>query len=118
MRKRVLGAATASLMLVGVLGFASGPSGAAVTTVGTCSGQRGIATAKSTFIWPGDGKPAGVTDENNHDASISTKGIGQLGNSVGNPVGGVCTFTQAVAFDKGITTTPADTKQIDKWTSK
>lgn len=119
MKKRIFGAAAASVMLAGsALAFVAAPAGAAVTTVGTCTGQRGLATAKSTFIWPGDGKNAGVTDGNNHDATISTKALGELGNSIANPVGGTCNFTQAVAFDKGLTTTPADLKQIDKWTSK
>ena len=52
------------------------PSGA--ETVGTCTGMRENAFIKSTFILPGDGKPAGITDKN-HQAAMSVKGIHAVG---------------------------------------
>ncbi len=120
MKKRVLGATLASLMLGGVVAVFAAPAGAAVTTVAACSGQRAYAKAKSTFIWPGDGKNAGITDKN-HDVSISSKGIHAVGTTNVKDGGtdlGSCGFLQAVAFDKGITKTPADTKVVNKWSAK
>ncbi len=88
---------------------------AVVTTVGTCTGTRGIGSAKSTFLWPGDGKAAGITDKN-HDVAVSTKGTHAL-NAAPLTIGGSCTFTQAVATG-ALTTTPAGTKSLLKWSSK
>jgi hypothetical protein len=117
MKKRIFGATAASVMLAGTaLAFAAAPAGAAVTTVGTCSGTRGLATAKSSFIWPGDGKNAGITDKN-HDETVTTKGIHAQGGTVGT-VGGSCSFG-VVAGDKGLTTLPATLSLgITKWGAK
>ncbi len=114
---RALRVALAGGMVAGAFAMAApSDSDAAVTTVGTCSGTRGLGSAKSTFIWPGDGKPAGITDKD-PDASVSTKGTHAIGGAVGT-IGGSCTFLQAVAFDKGLTKTPADTKSLLKWGAK
>ncbi len=88
---------------------------AVVTTVGTCSGTRGIGSAKSTFLWPGDGKAAGITAQN-HDAAVSTKGVHSL-NAAPLTIGGSCTTSQTVATG-ALTTAPAGTKTITKWSSK
>lgn len=118
--KRTLRVAVAASMVGGALAaFAPDTSGAAVTTVAACSGQRAYAKAKSTFIWT-DGKAAGVTDKN-HDVSIGSKGIHAVGTpnvKEGGTDLGSCGFLQAVAFDKGLTKTPADTKVVNKWSAK
>jgi hypothetical protein len=112
---RALRVALAGGMVAGAFAVAAPDSDAAVTVVGTCSGTRGLASAKSTFIWPGDGKAAGITDKD-HDASVSTKGIHALNAAVGT-IGGSCNFTQPVA--NGATTkAAAGTRTITKWSSK
>ncbi len=119
--KRAIRVAVAGGMIGGALAFvAPATSGAAETTIASCSGQRAYAKAKSTFIWPGDGKAAGITDKN-HDVSIGYKGIHAVGTTNVKEGGtdlGSCGFLQAVAFDKGITKTPADTKVVSKWSAK
>lgn len=115
--KRALRIAVAGSMVGGALAvFVPDTSGAAVTTVASCTGQRGLASAKSPDLAP-DGKGWGVTDKN-HPTSISTKGIHAVGETPGGVNQGACGFLQAVSFDKGLTKTPADTKTIAKWGSK
>ena len=115
--KRTLRVAVAGSMVAGALvAFVPDTSGAVVTTVAACAGQRALATAKSPDLAP-DGKGWGVTDKD-HPTSISTKGIHAVGTTPGGTDLGTCVFFQAVAFDKGLTKTPADTKTIAKWGSK
>lgn len=96
-----------ALVAIGALGGASvlalRPAAATPTVVGGCTGLRGIVSAKSTFIWPGDGQPAGMTDKN-HDITMSTKGIN---NTSGNL--GTCSWTGPGA---------TGTRTISKWSSK
>ena len=98
MMKRIFGAASASLLLAGAVAFAA-PASAAPTNVGGCNATRGLAGAKSTFIWPGDGKPAGLTDKN-HDVAITTKVIPTAGSLTNF---GTCIFTAPFSGVKTVT---------------
>ena len=87
-------------------------SDAAVTTVGSCTNTRQTASVKSSFLWPADGKAAGITDKS-HDATVSTKGVHAVG-GVPLTIGGSCTFTQPVAGGLLNTTLPAGTFSLTK----
>ncbi len=114
--RRAMRVALAGLVCAGVFGFAGvDRSDAVVTTVGTCSGHRAIVSNKSTFVWPADGKAAGVTDKN-HDAATSFKGAHAHNGAVGT-VGGSCTFSQAVA-NSGTTFAGSGSRTIAKWGGK
>jgi hypothetical protein len=114
--RRALRVTVAGVLCAGSFGALSADdSGAVVTSVGSCSGHRGIVSNKSTFVWPGDGKPAGVTDKN-HDAATSFKGAHAHNAAVGT-VGGTCTFTQAVA-NSSTTFAAAGSRTIAKWGGK
>ncbi len=114
---RALRVALAGGMVAGALAVAQpSESDAVITVVGSCSGTRALATAKSSFIWPADLKNAGITDKN-HDATVSAKGTHAVGGVPGT-VGGACGFLQTIAADKGLTTLPAGTRTIIKWGSK
>ena len=115
---RAMRVALAGGMVAGAFAVAQpSESDAAPTTVGACSGTRSIATAKSTFIWPADGKNAGVTDQDDKDVTVSAKGTHAVGGTVGT-VGGSCGFLQEIAADKGLTKLPAGTRTVTKWGSK
>ncbi len=113
---RLARVAAAGALCAGALGgFAADDSDAVVTNVGSCSGHRAIVANKSTFVWPADGKPAGITDKN-HDAAQSFKGAHAHNGAVGT-VGGSCTFTQSIA-NSGTTFAASGTRTISKWGAK
>ncbi len=107
--------AVAGGLAAGAMSIATPEADAVVTNVGNCSGHRAVVSIKSTFLWPGDGKAAGITDKN-HDASFSSKGVHAVG---GAPltIGGTCTFTQTVATG-ALTTALSGTRSLLKWSAK
>ncbi len=107
--------ALAGGLAAGAVAIAAPEADAVVTTVGSCSGHRAIVTAKSTFLWPGDGKAAGITDKN-HDLAQSYKGT-HAHNAAPLTIGGSCNFTQAVASG-ALTTAPSGTRSLLKWSAK
>jgi len=74
--KTKLIAGVGSLTLAaGALAFVAPAANAAVTTVGGCGDLLALGTAKSTTINPSTGKAYGITDLDNLDGALSTKGV-------------------------------------------
>jgi len=87
--------ALAGGMVAGAVAMATPGAQATPTNVGGCSGLRALGGAKSTYVDPADGKPAGITANlptagANHDAKVALKGIGTPST---NAVQGTCNFT-------------------------
>jgi hypothetical protein len=74
--KTKLIAGVGSLTLAaGALAFVAPAANAAVTTIGGCGDLLALGSAKSTTINPSTGKNYGITDLDNLDGALSSKGV-------------------------------------------
>jgi hypothetical protein len=111
--KTKLIAGVGSLTLAaGALAFAAPAANAAVSTIGSCHNLLALGTAKSTTV--GDG----ITDKDNQDVSIATKGVGTPSKT--DPLG-TCSF--ASGFSTPNAAKPpvkgfSGTKHVAKWGTK
>jgi hypothetical protein len=116
--KKAIGFAAVGGLVAGGIALAAPTSNAAVTSVGSCSGTKGIGTAKSTVINPATTKPYGVSDNNNQDVTVGIKGVPNP--STGTNFGS-CTFASGLSTPDG-SKPPIKgyngTKPLTKWGAK
>src|SRR6478609_1618942 len=74
-KTKLIGGASALAIAGGMLAFAAPAANAAVTTIGTCQNLLALGSAKSTTINPATGKGYGITDKDDLDGALSTKGV-------------------------------------------
>jgi hypothetical protein len=90
--KTKLIAGVGSLTLAaGALAFVAPAANAAVTTIGGCGDLLALGSAKSTTINPSTGKNYGITDLDNLDGALSSKGVDP--NTLKGTNLGSCIFT-------------------------
>jgi hypothetical protein len=75
-KTKLIGGASALAIAGGMLAFAAPAANAAVVTVGTCQNLLALGSAKSSTINPSTGKNYGITDLDNLDGAIGSKGVG------------------------------------------
>jgi hypothetical protein len=97
--KKAVGLFAVTGLVASGFAFAASTAGATQLSVGSCSGQKLIGTAKSTVIGQG------LTDNDNQDASIGFKGVDPAVNK-GTNLGGC-------AFNSGLST-PDNGKPVVK----
>jgi hypothetical protein len=68
-KTKLIGGTSALVLAGSMMAFAGPPAGAVVTTVGTCQNLLALGTAKSSTVG------LGITDQDNLDGSLSTKGV-------------------------------------------
>jgi hypothetical protein len=73
-KTKLIGGASALAIAGGMLAFAA-PAGAVVTNVGQCNNLLALGSAKSSTINPSTGKNYGITDLDNLDGAIGSKGV-------------------------------------------
>jgi len=120
-KTKLIGGISALTLAGGMLAVAAPAANAAVTQIGSCQNLLAIGTAKSTTINPVTGKGYGITDRDNLDGALSTKGVDPAVNKGTNL--GTCSFpvntTQGVPdADKPPTVWSNGTKTITKWGTK
>jgi hypothetical protein len=120
-KKRLIGGASTLALAGGMLAFAAPAAHAAVTTIGTCQNLLALGTAKSATINPSTGKPYGITDMDNLDGALGTKGVDPAVNKGTNL--GTCSFPVNVAQGVPDSSKPVGlwangTKTITKWGTK
>ena len=74
-RNRLIGGISAVTLAGGMLAVAAPVAHAAVTPVGTCTDLLAQGKAKSATINPATGKAYGVSDNDDQDVAIATKGV-------------------------------------------
>jgi hypothetical protein len=104
-KTRLLAGASTLAIAGGMIAFAAPAANATVTSVGGCSGTRLIGKAKSSTINPATGKPYGISDNDNQDATISLKGVDPSLNK--GPNLGACVFATGLS-------TPDSSKPVVK----
>jgi hypothetical protein len=119
-------AAVAGALVAGALTINGGPIDAAVSVIGSCTGTRSLATLKSTTL-DGLGKPYGLTDRDDQNVTISTKGVdtpkgsGNFGSCTVNPGFNPAPTTRQILKTTGKTFSveadcnPADTGDTTEW---
>jgi hypothetical protein len=121
-KTKLIGGVSALAMAGGMLAFMAPAANAVVTNVGSCSGLLALGSAKSSTINPGTGKPYGITDLDNLDGAISSKGVDP--NVAKGTNLGTCTFVanQGVPDNNSKPTTALAgsdlTEPILKWGTK
>ncbi len=111
--KKALGLTAVGGLIVAGIGFSAPSSHATVLTAGQCSNLLAIGSAKSTTV--GDG----VTDKDNQDVSIGSKGVDpntNKGTTLGN-----CTFNSGLSTPDGAKPPVKGyngTKAVIKWGTK
>jgi hypothetical protein len=111
-KTRLIGGTSALVLAGSMLAFAAPAAHAAVLSVGGCDNLLALGTAKSTTV--GDG----ITDKDNQDVSIATKGVGTPSKT--DPLG-TCSFASGLSTPnaakppvKGF----SGTKHVAKWGTK
>jgi hypothetical protein len=118
-KSKIIGVAVATVLTAGVFAaVVPTTADAAVTTVGDCSGMKGIGTLKSGLL-DGFGKPRGITDIDDVDLAVSVKGVDPAVNK-GTDLGS-CSFASGLSTPDGgkpVVKGYSGTKDIQKWSSK
>jgi len=130
-KTKLIGGISALTLAGGMLAVAAPAANAAVTQIGSCQNLLAIGSAKSTTINPVTGKGYGITDRDNIDGALSTKGVDpnvNKGTNLGScsfPTAGAGGGSQGIPNSDKITgaATPAwaqgtATKTITKWGTK
>jgi hypothetical protein len=120
-KTKLIGGASALAIAGGMLAVAGPPAGAVVTTIGTCNNLLALGSAKSSTINPSTGKAYGITDLDNLDGSIGSKGVDR--NVVKGTNIGSCNFPSNVAEGvpdggKPVAVWSNGTKTLTKWSTK
>jgi hypothetical protein len=120
-KMKLIGGVSALAMAGGMLAVAVPPAGATVNTIGTCVHLKALGSAKSSTINPGTGKPYGITDNDNQDGAISSKGVNPDG-SKNLPIGS-CSFPSNSTYgvpnsDKPVGVWTNGTHNVTKWGTK
>ena len=109
--KKALGLVAVGTMAAGGFGFMAPSSDAAVTSVASCSGTKGLGGAKSAVVGQG------LTDLDNQSVSISLKGVSS--DTIGAPTNfGSCTFASGIGTPDGSKPPVVNyngTKALAKW---
>ena len=114
-------AGVSALALAGsVMAFAAPAAHAAVLNVGSCQDLLALGKAKSSTVNLATGKAYGVTDNDNQDVTVSSKGVDPdtvKGTSLGS-----CTFNTGLSTPdsskKPVMTGYSGTKNVLKWSTK
>jgi len=121
--KTKLIAGVGSLTLAaGALAFVAPAANAAVTTVGTCQDLLALGSAKSSTINPATGKNYGITDLDNLDGALSTKGVDP--NTLAGTTLGDCTINNGFGINgvpdsgKPVGLMANGTHHVTKWGTK
>lgn len=101
--------AVAGSMVAGMMAIGTGSADAAVTSVATCSGMKGLGSIKSAVVGEG------LTDSDNKSPAVSVKGVANP--STGTNFGS-CAFASGLGTPdsgKPVVAGYSGTKQIAKW---
>jgi len=120
-KTKLIGGASALVLTGSMLAFAAPAANATVTQVGHCDNLLALGSAKSATINPSTGKNYGITDLDNLDGAIGSKGVDP--NTVGGTNLGSCSFPVNVAQGvpdggKPVGVWSNGTHNLTKWSTK
>jgi hypothetical protein len=112
-KTRLIGGASALVLAGSMMAFAAPAANATVLSVGGCTNLLALGTAKSTTVG------AGITDSDNQDVALSTKGVDP--NTLKGTNLGACGFNGGLSTpdsDKPVVKGFSGIKNVLKWGTK